>query len=107
MGNVSCRIVSDTSHFTCKIRVLAMSMACPCRIHAISGHHRLKEVLAVLLGTGLAIFFGAFLGLWIVRMLLELKCLLCWWVVVSCFLGEVSMLLLEVTLSLRLVVFKE
>ena len=40
MGNVSCRIVSDTTLFTCKIHVLAMSMACPCRIHIVSRHHR-------------------------------------------------------------------
>ena len=39
MGNVACRIVSDTSLFMCKIRVLAVSMAYPIRIHAISGHH--------------------------------------------------------------------
>ena len=39
MDNVSCRIVSDTSLFMCKIRVLAVSMACPCRVHAVSGHH--------------------------------------------------------------------
>ena len=41
MGNVLCRIVSDTSLSTGKIRVLAVSMAYPSHIHAISGHHRL------------------------------------------------------------------
>ena len=39
-GNVSCRIVSDTYLFICKIRVPAVSMACPCRIHGVSGNHR-------------------------------------------------------------------
>lgn len=34
MGNVSCRIVSDTSLFICKISALAMSMASPSSIWA-------------------------------------------------------------------------
>ena len=41
MGNVSCRILS-LLHFMCEIRVPAMSTACPCRIHPVSGHHRFK-----------------------------------------------------------------
>ena len=41
MGNVSCRIISDTFLFICKIHVSAVSMACHCRIHAASRHHRL------------------------------------------------------------------
>lgn len=43
IGKVSCHIVSDTSHFKCKIRVPAISMACPYRLHAVSGHHSLKD----------------------------------------------------------------
>ena len=39
MGNVSCRIVFDTSLYMCKIRVLVVSIACPYRIRAVFGHH--------------------------------------------------------------------
>ena len=39
MGNGSCRIVYDTSLFTCKTFVLTMSVACLYRVHAVSGHH--------------------------------------------------------------------
>lgn len=38
VGNVSCCIVSDTLFFIFKIRVLAISKACPYCIHALSGH---------------------------------------------------------------------
>ena len=40
MGNESRRIISDTSLLMYKIHVPTVSMACPCRIHAISVHHR-------------------------------------------------------------------
>lgn len=39
MGNVSRCIISDTSPFVYKIRVFAMSMMCPRRIHPVFGHH--------------------------------------------------------------------
>ena len=42
MGNALCRMVSNTSLFMCKIRVLIVSMACPFYVYAVSGHHRLK-----------------------------------------------------------------
>ena len=41
MSNVSCHIVFDTSLFTCKIHILDVTMAGPCHVHTISGHHRL------------------------------------------------------------------
>ena len=45
MENVSRRTVSDTSLFVCKIRVPAVSMVCPCRIHAVFVHHRFYIII--------------------------------------------------------------
>lgn len=39
-GNVLCGIVSTTTLFMSKIFVPVLSMACPCRIHTVFGHHR-------------------------------------------------------------------
>lgn len=39
MGNVPRRIISDTSPFVYKIRVFAVSMMCPRRIHPVFRHH--------------------------------------------------------------------
>ena len=41
MGNVSCRIVFDTSLFIRKIHVPTVSIACPYHILAVSGNHSL------------------------------------------------------------------
>ena len=40
MDNILCRIVSDTSLFMHKTRVLAASTMFPSRIHAVSMHQR-------------------------------------------------------------------
>ena len=42
MGNIRA-VLYPILHFLCKINFLAMSMACPCRIHAISEHHSVQE----------------------------------------------------------------
>ena len=45
MGNVLCRVVSDTLYFMCKIHVLAVSMVYPSRIHAVCRHHGLRMLI--------------------------------------------------------------
>lgn len=48
-GDLSCRIVSDTSPVVCKLCVLATFMACTCCVHVVFGHHslNLKEFLGI------------------------------------------------------------
>ena len=46
MGNVSCRIVSDTSLFIYKICVSVVSNTCPDHIHTISVHYRIPSCSA-------------------------------------------------------------
>lgn len=44
LGNVSYRVVFDTSIFIYKVRVGSISRACPCHIHPVSRHHRLFQL---------------------------------------------------------------